>query len=75
MKGILEFNLDDSDEKLSHVRAVKADNAYRALYEITMELRKLRKYGEKEEVNIEELEEKIHEIIGECGVSLDEEYK
>lgn len=75
MKAKLIFDLDDLDDRLSHSRAVNADKAYSALCDITMELRRLRKYGDKEDVNIDELEDKILNIINENGINLDKDYQ
>jgi hypothetical protein len=56
MKGILEFNLEDSYERLAHKRAVNATAAYLALWDIGQEVfRPARKHGYLEEPRLNEL--------------------
>jgi hypothetical protein len=45
MKAILEFDLEDSSDKLSHRRAVNATNAYIAMHEFSNVLRRYLKYN------------------------------
>lgn len=76
-KAILEFNLDDKYEKEAHMRAVKADKAYGAIYDILEMFRTIRKYSSESEQYIEtscQLEEKVRSIINESGIDLSEEY-
>lgn len=76
MNATLIFNLDSIDERLSHLRAINADHAYSALYEIKELLRQYRKYGvakmEQEDL-IDFIEENVLNIINE-KVNLDREY-
>lgn len=66
MKGILEYDLNDFDEKLAHKRACNADSAYIALHEIAnLIFRPNRKHGYSKE--IEELFEKCEEIKTDDG--------
>lgn len=44
MKAILEFNLDEYEDRLKHRRCIGATNAYIALHEIDKELRSIIKY-------------------------------
>lgn len=78
MKGILEFNLEDFEEKRAHLRAVKADKAYNALYDITQKLRTIRKYAEFENKETEDFFEKLDEelirIISDNNIDLSEEF-
>lgn len=77
-KSTLHFNLDDEYEKAAHVRALKADKAYGALYDILQYFRSVRKYSTEEESKIQivsEVEDKVLEIINESGVDIYEEYK
>ena len=46
MKAILEFDLDDFEDRNSHKRAINATNAYLALYKIDDMLRRIVKYDE-----------------------------
>jgi hypothetical protein len=45
MKAILEFDLEDPYDKLSHRRAVNATNAYIAMHEFSNILRQYTKYN------------------------------
>ena len=83
MKATLEFDLNDDSDRGSHTRAVKADNAYGALYEISNDMfRQFRKYGlpenlkdlDKEEL-ICKLEDLFHEILIENNINLMDEYR
>ena len=40
MKAILEYNLDDADDKMAHLRAVKSLDMAMALWEILYNLKK-----------------------------------
>jgi hypothetical protein len=78
MKANLEFNLNEIDERDAHIRAVKADNAYRALYEISELFRRYRKYGrdpQTQEELIYSLETEIADIIISNTIILQDEYK
>lgn len=75
MKAILEFDLNEHHDKLAHNRAVKATNAYLALYDLEMEFRNITKYNaiigqgktiyllEKEHVVTQEEEELLYAIV------------
>lgn len=78
MKAILEFNLDNQDEKDAHLRAVKADKAYRVLYEMSLIFREVLKYEElTDEVRakVEELSDKFYEEMTDNNINLGEEYR
>jgi len=51
MKGILEFNTEDPDEKASFQRASRADDAFGVLDKILARIREHRKYGAKVSLN------------------------
>ena len=53
MKATLEFNLPD--DASDHLRAVQANHAWNALYDIDNMLRNLLKYGDDRYKNVEEL--------------------
>jgi hypothetical protein len=66
MKAILEFDLDNFEERLEHKRAISATDAYLALNEIQQYLRSIRKYSELEEKQREffnTIDDKILDII------------
>jgi hypothetical protein len=75
MKAILEFDLSDIDERATHLRAIKADKAYAALWHITQLLREKRKYHADEPIDIEKLENDVWMLINDEGINLDEEYR
>ena len=45
MIGVLKLNLEKPEDRAAHMSAVKADQAYGALYDITQILRGYRKHG------------------------------
>lgn len=74
----LRFDLNDAYEKDAHSRAIKADKAYGVLWDLAQHLRSIRKYGDRPEQEltaINEIEEKLNELLIESGVDLYEEYK
>jgi hypothetical protein len=78
-KAILEFNLDEVDDRDAHLRAIKSLSLTLALWEMDQHLRSELKYGTREgELSdeaytaIERTREKLHEILDENGISLDE---
>lgn len=79
MKAVLEFDLNDSDDKMAHLRAIKSSNMAFALHEILHNTKKrLKNQVEFENPNITPYEaidlvfERIHEILNEEGVVIDE---
>ena len=59
MKAILEYNLPD--DAGDHLRAVQANHAWVALYDIDSMLRNLLKYGNENYKTVEELAQAIRE--------------
>ncbi len=56
MKGILEFNLEESFERAAHKRAINASTAYLCLWDIGQEIfRPARKHGYSDEPKLNEL--------------------
>lgn len=77
-KATLQFNLNDEFEKAAHTRAIKADNAYRALFELMAHFRSVRKYSELPEQELSsyrDMEDKFYSILAENNVDVFEEYK
>ena len=66
MKAILEFNLNDHDERMAHLRAVKSTSMAIVLFEIQHNL-----FRGIEENNTSIIE-KINDLIHEHGINLDE---
>lgn len=75
MKAILEFDLDEGQDKTAHLRCVKAVNMAIALWDMDQYLRGLIKYGELDDVvykTLEETRDKLREIMSENSIDLDE---
>jgi len=66
MKAILEFDLNDHDERMAHLRAVKSTSMAIVLFEIQHNL-----FRGIEENNTSIIE-KINDLIHEHGINLDE---
>ncbi len=72
MKATLRFDLDDPYDRESHMRALKATDAYHALHTITEILRRL---GDDEvQPAMEALSREILAAIEDAGVHLHLEY-
>ena len=76
-KAILEFDLNEPEDVVSHKRAVKALDLCLALWDIDQYLRAQTKYAPDsmpEEVYeaLVKAREEIHEIMDEHSISLDE---
>jgi len=69
MKGILEFDLNEPDDIIAHKRCVKALDLTLALWDIDQYLRSESKYKDNEMV--QEIREKMSEIMGEYGLTFD----
>ena len=64
-KAILEFDLNDHDDKMAHKRAVKSTDLALALWEIEMNLRKrLERELESKELKNEDVE--VYDVIDMC---------
>jgi hypothetical protein len=66
MKATLEFNLDDPDDRMAHLRCVKALDMALALFEINYNLRKK---VERDDIDVWEA---IVDIFDEQGINPDE---
>ena len=67
MKAALEFNLPDDD--LQHQQAVNAPGMALALWDFDQWLRSEQKYADREQIEVDELREKLREVMGEYGLS------
>ena len=77
MKATLHFNLEDEQDKKAFRRASKADNTYSILWDLSMELRRLRKYcelSEEKSAMLEEISEFFHNQLNEHNVDFDQEW-
>lgn len=82
MKATLEFNLDDEDDKMAHLRAVKSLDMACAIFQICYNTKKGLEYElEGKEERGEDVSaydavhmtmEKIHEIFEKYGINIDE---
>ena len=76
-KAILEYDLNDVDDKYAHKRAVKSLDLALALWDITHNTKKSLEWAmEGKEIDkydaLEMVYEKIFEIISEHNISLDD---
>jgi len=69
MKAILTFNLDDPDDRMAHLRCVKAINLALALFDIEGYLRGKEKYDGCEISG--ETREQLYEIMNKYDITLD----
>ena len=79
MKATLSYDLNDPDDRIAHRRAVKSLDMASALFEITRNLRKrvIRKFEDDEKEydefdGIQEVFDRIHEILGDNNIDIDE---
>lgn len=76
-KAILEFDLNDIDDRVSHKISVKALDMLSSLWEFDQHLRSEIKYNSErmsEEVyeEYEKMRDKLHVILNENNISFDE---
>ena len=64
MKAILEFNLEDPDDRDSHKHALKGSTYYHAIWELDQVLRSKDKYTDETTVDIEWIRSQLWEIMG-----------
>ena len=77
MKGILEFNLDDSADMEAYMRAVKSTKLAIALWDMDQYLRGKIKHApdsmsEEEYKALQETRDKLREIMSDNNIDLDE---
>ena len=77
MKGILEFNLDDSADMEAYMRAVKSTKLAIALWDMDQYLRGKIKHApdsmsEEEYKALQETRDKLREIMSDNSIDLDE---
>ena len=77
MKRILTIEVDETEGDVLN-RAVHADDAYRALWDITSHLRSEVKFNVvlSEEIKdyVDNLREKVYGVLEECNINLDRDY-
>jgi len=75
MKAILKFNLDEQDDQMAHLRALKATNMALALWDIQQYFRGKLKHGELSDDAYNALSnarDTLREIISDHLIDLDE---
>ena len=76
MEAILKFNLDEPDDVVAHMRAVKALDMMLALWDIDQYLRAQTKYNEsltgEASDALYQAREKLRDAMLERGISFDE---
>jgi len=77
MKGILEFNLDDQEDEVAYIRAVKSTKLAVALWDIDQYLRSKTKYATDStppEVYdaLQETRDELYRIMSHHSIDLDE---
>ena len=79
MKAILEFNLDEGEDRTAHLRAVKALDMTIVLWDMDQYLRSQMKYGTKDgELSddaykaLENAREELRGFMEDRGINLDE---
>ena len=76
-KAILEFDLNDFDDNMAHLRAVKSLDMALVIFELTSNLKKRISY-ELEHRELKDWEvldlvfERIHELVNDHGIIIDE---
>lgn len=70
-KGIIKYDLSDSDEEMSFLRAIKSLDVVLALWDIDQRLRSLEKYPEAGEEN-KFTREEFFDILDSHSIKLDD---
>jgi hypothetical protein len=76
-KGILEFNLDEQDDQIAHMRALKSTDLALSLWDMDEYLRGQIKHAPdsmSSEVHgaLQEVRDKLREIMSDHSIDLDE---
>ena len=77
MKGILEFNLEDSADEVAYIRAVKSTKLAVALWDMDQYLRSQIKHAPDSILQevftcLVDTRDKLHEIMSDNSIDLDE---
>jgi hypothetical protein len=79
MEAKLHYDLNDPDDRMAHMRAVKSLDMASALFDITRNLRKQveRKFENDDKEydvfdGVQEVFDRIHEILGDNNIDIDE---
>ena len=74
MKAILEFDLDEHDDRVAHLRAVKALDMALVLWDIDQYLRGLIKHGDLDDKVYDALDatrDKLYEFMNQRDITID----
>ena len=75
MEAILKFNLDNADDKMEHMRCVKATDMALMLWDIKQKIRSKLKYSndlsEDELYQWEVMQDEFYSIADDYGINLD----
>ncbi len=75
MKAILEYDLNDFDERREHMIALRGRDMLSVLYELSnhlrWEIRKNEANSEEEVATYEKIQDKFYELLGEENISID----
>ncbi|NBP66310.1 MAG: hypothetical protein EBU66_16875 [Bacteroidetes bacterium] len=76
MKAKLEFDLEDSEDRMSHMRCVKATDMASILFEMSTNARKRitmgSEYGEEYYKGVDDVFNKLRELMNERNINIDE---
>jgi hypothetical protein len=72
MKALLEFDLDDVDDRLSHHRCVKSLDMALAIWDIQMNFRKQCQHELGESNTLDSIFEKLDDIFKKYNINCDE---
>jgi len=71
MKAILEFNLDDYDDRMAHLRCIKSTDMALVLFDVIYNFRKqIENENPKSELDL--LYDKLNVLLDEHGINIDE---
>jgi hypothetical protein len=77
MKAILEYNMDEVDDRQAHLRAVKSLDMVLVLWEMDQELRSKIKYASDDTPDdvintYEKIRTNLHQLLSEHGLDFDD---
>jgi len=78
MKAKLEFDLNDPDDRMAHLRAVKSLDMASALFEITRLKKQVERRFEEDTTEcdsfdvIQDVFDRIYEVLGDNNIDVDE---
>lgn len=73
-KAVLEYDLDNNEDALAHLKAVKSTDAFIALWDVTELFRQKLKYSDLDDITfnvIEKMQDEFNDILTYHGISED----